>query len=464
MEIVVIGAGYVGLVAAAGFASVGHRVVCVDIDQRKVDAINAGRPLLHEAGLADIVQAALAQGTLRVTVDLASCALDAEAIFICVETPSTAADGIDLLAIRECARGLGDALRDRQAYCAVAVKSTVVPGTAEDVVGPAIWTAAGKTREEIGLVSNPEFLREGQAVHDFLHPDRIMIGGIDEASIRVVSATYSPFAAPIFTTTPRTAELVKYASNTLWATLVSFANEIATICEVTPGVDVEDVMEAMHMDDRFASTDAGASGRAGLVSYLRAGCGFGGSCLPKDVRALLKYARDAGAEPDILSAVMRVNESRPRALVQLVERALGTLTDRRLAVLGLSFKPGTDDMRESSAVHVINGFLRHGARVQAYDPVAQGRARATWTDPHVTICSSVEDALDGAEAAILVTAWPEFSTLNWERLRERMAGSLVIDGRRQLDGAALEKAGYQYLCVGRQPDLIPAHHVSPNAL
>jgi UDPglucose 6-dehydrogenase len=462
MEIVVIGAGYVGLVAAAGFASVGHRVVCVDIDQRKVDAINAGRPLLHEAGLVEIVQAALVQGTLRATADLTSCASDADVIFICVETPSTADDGIDLRAIRECARGLGDALRHRHAYCAVAVKSTVVPGTAEDIVGPAVWAAAGKTRDDIGLVSNPEFLREGQAVHDFLRPDRIMIGGIDEASIRVVSATYAPFAAPVFATTPRTAELVKYASNTLWATLVSFANEIATVCEVTPGVDVEDVMRAMHMDDRFASPDTGAHGQAGLVSYLRAGCGFGGSCLPKDVRALIRYARDAGAEPDLLSAVMRVNESRPRTLVQLVERALGTLTGRRLAVLGLSFKPGTDDMRESSAVHVINGLLVHGARVQAYDPVAQGRARATWTDPRVAICSSVEDALDGAEAVILVTAWPEFSTLHWERLRGRMAGPFVIDGRRQLDGAALEKAGFQYLCVGRQPDLVPAHHVSPS--
>ena len=462
MDIVVIGAGYVGLIAAAGFASVGHRVVCVDIDRRKVDAINAGQPLLHEAGLVDLVQRALAQGTLRATTDLTSAAASADVVFICVETPSTAADGIDLRAVRECARGLGDALRHRSAYCAVAVKSTVVPGTAEDVVGPAIWTASGRTRAEIGLVSNPEFLREGQAVHDFLHPDRIMIGGIDEKSIALVSAAYAPLAAPVCATTPRTAELVKYASNTLWATLISFTNEIATICEATPGVDIEDVMNAVFLDERFASPDAGGGGQPGLVSYLRAGCGFGGSCLPKDLRALIRYAKDAGAEPDLLSAVVRVNESRPRALVQLATHALGTLTNRRLAVLGLSFKPGTDDLRESPAIHIVQGLLRDGAHVQAYDPVAQGPARAKWNDPRVTICSSVAEALDGAEAAILVTAWPEFRSLDWEGLRGRMARPLVIDGRRLLDRAVLQKAGYQYLCVGRQPDLFPMHDVTPS--
>ena len=463
MNIAVIGAGYVGLVAAAGFASVGHRVVCVDLDRRKVDAINAGRPLLYEAGLEDIVQRALADGTLRATMELASCASDADAIFICVETPSTAADGIDLRVIRECARGVGEALRQRPSYCVVAVKSTVVPGTAEDIVGPIVWAAAGKTRSEIGLVSNPEFLREGQAVRDFLYPDRIMVGGIDEASIALVTEIYAPFSAPIFATTPRTAEMVKYASNTLWATLVSFSNEIATICEATPGVDVEDVMRAVHLDERLSS--AGPEGRVypGAVSYLRAGCGFGGSCLPKDVRALIRYARDAGAQPDLLSAVMRVNESRPDALVRLVERALGTLADRPIAVLGLSFKPGTDDLRESPSIPIIHSLLRQGARVRAYDPIAQTAARTRWQESGITICSSAEEALAGAEAALVLTAWPEFSTLDWAGLRGRMARPLVVDGRRVLDGVALEQAGYEYLCIGRHAAPVPLRDASPTA-
>jgi len=460
MDITVIGSGYVGLVAAAGFAGIGHRVVCVDLDPRKVAAINAGTPLLHEEGLVDLVQGALAAGTLRATTDLQD-GVGAQAIFICVETPSTAAGGIDLTAIRECARGVGEALRGRQTYCVVAVKSTVVPGTVEDVVAPILWNSSGRTSAEVGVASNPEFLREGQAVHDFLHPDRVVIGGIDPKSTAVLSDAYAPLGAPIFATTPRTAEVVKYASNSLWATMVSFANEMAAICEVTPGVDVDEVMRAVHLDERLAGS---AGGRPpGIVSYLRAGCGFGGSCLPKDVRALIRYARDHGAEPNLLEAVIRINELRPQALVQLVERALGTVADRTLAVLGLAFKPGTDDLRESPAIHVVETLLRAGARIQGYDPVAQATARARWQDPRVTIGATAEEALTGADAAVVVTAWPAFAALDWAGLRSRMMRPIVVDGRRVLDRAALERAGYQYLCLGRQPDSIPASAASPSA-
>ena len=457
MRITVIGSGYVGLVAAAGFASVGHRVTCVDLDARKVAAINAGQPLLHEDGLVDLVQAGRASGALRATTTLEEGA-DADAIFICVETPSTPGGGIDLTSVRACAREVGEVLRRRREYCVVAVKSTAVPGTAEDVVAPAIWKESGRTSADIGIASNPEFLREGQAVHDFLHPDRIVIGGIDQRSIDAIAAAYDPFAAPVFRTTPRTAEVIKYASNALWATLVSFANEIATICERTPGVDVEDVLRAVHEDERL--TAPGGS-PVGAASYLRAGCGFGGSCLPKDVRALVRYARDAGANPELLSAVLHINEARPRALVQLIERAAGTLKQRTFAVLGLAFKPGTDDLRESSAIHVVAGLLDGGARVQAYDPVAQTTARAFWKDPRVAVCTTVAEALTGADAAVVVTAWPEFRTLNWTDLRSRMARPVIVDGRRLLDGATLENAGYQYFCLGRQPLVTPQPDSAP---
>lgn len=463
MDIVVIGAGYVGLVAAAGFASVNHRVVCVDIDAAKVDAINAGRPPLYESGLTALVQSARAQQTLRATTDLRSCAPTADVIFLCVETPSTTDGAIDLRAIRECAKSLGETLRDRQSYCAVAVKSTVVPGTTDEVVGPIIWASSGKQRGEIGLVANPEFLREGRAVQDFLHPDRVIIGGIDARSSAMVSASYAPFAAPVVTTNPRTAEIIKYAANALWATMISFSNEVANICEVTPDVDIEDVMAAIHLDERVAPISAAGPIKAGVVSYLRAGCGFGGSCLPKDVRALIRYAREAGADPQLLNAVMRVNGSRPQALVDLTERALGTLDRRVLAVLGLAFKPGTDDLRESSALYVIDELVRRGARVQAYDPVAGPGACVRWkSESQVRICSAVEDAIAGTEAAVVITAWPEFAALHWQALRQLMARPLIVDGRRLLDRGALERAGYQYLCVGRQEALATTEQTSPH--
>ena len=457
MNIGVVGAGYVGLVTAAGLASVGHRVVCMDIDPGKVDAVNDGRSFLYEPGLHPLVAQGVQAGTLRATTNVRDAVRHADAVFLCVGTPSAADGGIDLRAVRAAVRAIGDALRSREDRAVIVVKSTVVPGTTEEVIGPLVWQKAGRDRRSIGLAVNPEFLREGRAVQDFLQPDRIVIGGIDDASARTVADVYAAIPAPIRVTAPRTAETIKYASNALLALLISFSNEIGAICEGTAGVDAEDVMSALHLDRRLSPSVDGRRVVPDILQYLKAGCGFGGSCLPKDVRALAHHARSIGVDPRMLDATVRVNEDRPRALVHVLTEELGSVTDAPVAVLGLTFKPGTDDLRDSPALAVVDRLVRLGARVRAYDPAARDEARRHWAgESAVRVCASAQDACDGARAVVVTTAWPEFEHLDWPRLREAMAGDILLDGRRLLSPSAMARAGFRYRAVGcgrseRQP-------------
>lgn len=452
MNVGVIGAGYVGLVTAAGLASVGHRVVCMDIDPRKVDAVNDGRSFLYEPGLDALVTQGVQAGMLRATTNVRDAVRHADAVFICVGTPSAADGGIDLRAVRSAVRAAGDALRSREDRTVIVVKSTVVPGTTEEVIAPLVWQKAGRDRRGIGLAVNPEFLREGRAVQDFLQPDRIVIGGIDEASTRTVADVYAAIPAPIRVTSPRTAETIKYASNALLALLISFSNEIGAICEGSAGVDAEEVMSALHLDRRLSPSVDGLRVVPEILQYLKAGCGFGGSCLPKDVRALAHHARSIGIDPRMLDATVRVNEDRPRALVELLAQELGSVSDAPVAVLGLTFKPGTNDLRDSPAVAVVTRLVRLGARVRAYDPAALEEARQFWAgNSAVRVCDSARDACDGARAAVLTTAWPEFGQLDWPRLREAMAGDILVDGRRLLSPATMARAGFRYRAVGCGP-------------
>jgi UDPglucose 6-dehydrogenase len=297
---------------------------------------------------------------------------------------------------------------------------------------------------------NPEFLREGRAVQDCLAPDRIIIGGVDERSSGTLRAVYAEVPAPVVYTNPRTAEVIKYTSNALLATLISFSNEVAAICEATPGVDVTDVMESVHLDRRLRPVVGGERIRPEILQYLWPGCGFGGSCLPKDVRALSQYARSVGVTPHLLDAVIGINDARPQFLITLLERHLGSVHGHRVAVLGLAFKPGTDDLRESPAIPVIDELTRRGARVTAYDPVAGAAARSLWAArAEVTVCSSVEEAVAGAQGIILVTAWPEFATLDWKTLRGLVADNILVDGRRVLPPGGIGQAGFRYFAVGR---------------
>ena len=449
MNIAVVGVGYVGLVTAAGLARRGHRVMCVDVDARRVEAVNAGTSFLHEPGLEPLLKSAVHDGVLRATTEMADGLREADVVFLCVGTPSAADGRIDLRAVREAAASAGRALRDSGHYAVVAVKSTVVPGTTEDVVAPLVWRAAVRDRRTIGLAANPEFLREGQAVADFLQPDRIIIGGVDETSSRTVADVYAGFAAPIRTTTPRAAELIKYTSNALLALLISFSNEVAGLCEAMPDADIEAVMDGVGLDRRLSPIIDGGRLTPEILRYLKAGCGFGGSCLPKDLRALVRFARGIGADPQILDAALRVNETRPDALLRLLVEELGPIANVPVAVLGLAFKPGTDDLRESPAIPTIDGLVRLGARVRAYDPAASEGARRLWAgNSSVQVCDSSAEACVGTRAVILVTAWQDFANLDWDRVRGLMAGDVMIDGRRLLDPVRITQAGFRYRGVG----------------
>jgi len=455
MRVAVIGAGYVGLVTGVGLSTVGHDVTCVEINASRVAAINAGRSPLHEPGLTERLQAALAAGRFRAVSALPPAVRDAQVILICVGTPSAPTGEIDLQAVQGAARQIGQALRQVQGYRVVAVKSTVVPGTTEGVVGPTVWAAAGQGAENIGLAMNPEFLREGDAVADFLAPDRIVVGATDTRSAEVMRELYAPFNAPLIITNPRTAEMIKYTSNALLATLISFSNQIAAICEATPDVDVQTVMDAVHMDRRLTPVIDGRPVQPGILAYLRAGCGFGGSCLPKDVKALQAYARAVHAPTELLDAALAINDRRPWHLVKLAENALGSLAGRTVAVLGLTFKPGSDDLRDSPALRVVELLQEAGAHVRGYDPMITPDGAAQYglhicaNGNGIEICTSARQALTGADAALITTGWRDFASLDWSEMASVMRMPIVVDGRRILDGAhgldgvTLLKIGYK---------------------
>lgn len=431
-RISVIGTGYVGLVSGACFAEIGHSCTCVDIDAAKVARINRGEAPIHEAGLAELLGRHVGK-RLTATTDLARAVRDSDITFIAVGTPFDG-ERIDLGFIREAARQIGAALRDKDSYHVVVVKSTVVPGTTDGVVRPIIEQASGRPAGAgFGLGMNPEFLTEGVAIEDFMHPDRIVIGGIDERSLAVQREVYAPFAGvPLIATNNATAEMIKYASNSVLATLISFSNEFARLCEGLGNIDVADVMAGVHEARYFTPTLAdGRRVRAPIASFLWAGCGYGGSCLPKDTKALAAHGAAHGAPMPLLEAVIRTNLDQPQRMLDLLERHFDALAGRRVAVLGVAFKPDTDDVRESPAIPLMQALAARGAHIVAFDPVARETARAV-LPPGATLSARLEDAIEGADALLVVTAWEEFRRLPG-LLAGRASQPLVIDGRRILD-------------------------------
>jgi UDPglucose 6-dehydrogenase len=429
MKVSVIGAGYVGLITGACLAERGHDVVCIDTDESKVRSIQAGRATLHEPGLPELLARSVRK-RLRATTDLREGVLSTDASLVAVGTPLR--DGeIDLRFVEAAAAGVGDALADKHGYHVVAVKSTVVPGTTDEVVAPILERASGKRAgRDFGVGVNPEFLTEGQAVSDFMEPDRIVLGGGDERTLDTLERLYAVFPdARKQRTTNRTAEMIKYASNALLATMISFANEIGNL-SARVGVDVVDVMHGVH-SSRYL-TPSGWDRPVAIASFLEAGCGFGGSCLPKDVRALIARGRQAGRRLDVLQAVMAVNDRQPDETVALVRKHFPSLSDVRVTVLGVAFKPGTDDTRESPALPVIERLQREGARVTVYDPVA----RAPLAD--VATADDLEAAVDGADAIVVMTRWPQFEALP-DLVARRQPQPLVVDGRRMLDKRAFAR-------------------------
>ncbi|HEX5132248.1 MAG TPA: UDP-glucose/GDP-mannose dehydrogenase family protein [Candidatus Krumholzibacteria bacterium] len=437
MRISIVGAGYVGLVTGVCLAEKGHDVVCVETDAAKVERINRAEAPIHETGLEALLARHVGK-RFRATRDMVEAVVNSDVTFVAVGTPF---DGrsIDLTHVLAAAEQIGAALAGKDARHTVIVKSTVVPGTTVGPVREHLEAASGKRAGSgFGLGANPEFLTEGQAVEDFMQPDRIVIGGIDAGTLSVLADVYRPFAdVPVIRSNPSTAEMIKYASNALLATAISFSNEIADLCSALGDVDARDVMRGVHESAYLTVRRNGERLRAPLAGFFEAGCGFGGSCLPKDVNALAAHGRARGIDMPLLDAVMAVNAGRPRRVLELLERHFPELAGRRIAVLGLAFKPDTDDVRESPAFPVIRALVAAGATVSAYDPVANEPARRALGDLPVRYAGGLGDAVAGADAVVIVTRWAEFGELP-DLLRASGAETLVVDGRRMLERDAVE--------------------------
>ena len=415
MRISVIGTGYVGTVSAACFAELGHEVICVDIDKSKIDQINAGIPPIFEEGLSDLLKKHAGQN-LSATSDYEFAVNNSDVSFISVGTPSDSRGNIDLGIIRAASASLGDSIGKKKDYHVVVVKSTVVPETTEKVVLPILEKHSGKRIGEFGIAMNPEFLREGKAVYDFMHPDKIVVGSLDKRSGDLVASLYKGLKCEVTRTNPRTAEMIKYANNAFLATKISFANELGNICKEL-GIDTYEVMKAVGRDFRIGQ------------HFLNSGAGFGGSCFPKDVKALIGKASEIGYNPVLLKSVIDVNERQPSRMVYLLKNKLGHLKGKTIAVLGLAFKNDTDDIRESRSIPVIKELLDTGAKVNAYDPMANDNMKKLYGS--IGYYKSSEDALRGADACLIMTEWDEFKSLNKEF--NVMKNKLIIDGRHMLE-------------------------------
>jgi UDPglucose 6-dehydrogenase len=422
MKVGVFGAGYVGLVTGACFAELGHEVVVRDVVEAKIDALRAGVVPIHEPGLEDLLERSADR--LRFTTDVTEAVADAEVVYIAVGTPPTYSGDADLSAVWT----VVDELPEVERRVVVAMKSTVPVGTGRTVR----HRLDERGLSNVGYVSNPEFTAEGTAVRDFMRPDRIVIGAFDEADGDVVEKLHDGIDAPIVRCDVPSAEMVKLAANAALVTRISFINEIANVCEAT-GADVTTVAEGIGLDRRIGP------------SFLRAGIGFGGSCFPKDSLALKQLAANSGYNFQLLNAVIEVNELQKRRVIGKLERRLGPLRGKRIALLGLAFKPGTDDMREAPSLVLAGRLLSEGAEVSAWDPVADGAAHLHG----VEIAESALAALDGADGAVIVTEWPELSDLDWAAARERMRGNVIVDGRNLLDPDGLRALGFVYEGIGR---------------
>jgi UDPglucose 6-dehydrogenase len=430
--------GYVGLCTAATFASRGIRTVGIDIDEKKVEQIRKGKAPLHEPQLGTMLKKAVNRKLLFATSDIISGAADTTTTFLTVGTPSQQDGSIDLSYVKNATEDLGNALREKRGYHLVAVKSTVVPGTTNGTVKRILEQSSGKNvGSELGLCTNPEFLKEGTAINDALHPDKIVIGSNDKKSADQLTKLYKRFyqgkIPPVIVTNPESAELVKYASNAFLATKVSFINTIANIAQQIPSVDVGTIAEAIGLDPRIGSL------------FLKAGPGYGGSCFHKDLQALINYSKKKGYNPVLFQATEETNEKQATRVVAMAEKLLGSLSGKKVAVLGLAFKKDTDDIREAASIRVINELKKKRAKIVAYDPMAipntkkQLQAQIDYADdPH--------SALNGADCAIIMTEWDQFQNLKPKDFQAYMKSTNLVDARRIYDPE--EYGGLNYAAIG----------------
>jgi UDPglucose 6-dehydrogenase len=436
MNVCVIGTGYVGLVTGACFAEFGVQVICVDKDRAKIEALEAGRIPIYEPGLEDLVTRNVKAGRLRFSTDTVQAVRASLVVFIAVQTPARPDGGTDLGAVEEVAREIGRAM---DGYKVVVTKSTVPVGTSYRVREIIQEVLAGEGRPlRFSVASNPEFLREGAAINDFLRPDRVVIGADDDAPLAIVKDLYRPLylnETPFVITNIPTAELTKYAANAFLATKVSFINEMANLCERIDG-DVHALARGIGLDKRIGT------------KFLHPGPGFGGSCFPKDTRSAAFFARQAGERLRIVESVIEVNDRQRRRMVDKIVEALGgDAAGRTVGVLGLSFKPETDDLRDAPSIDIVAGLEALGAQVRAFDPVAMRHAEKLM--PTVTLCEDAYEVCEDADALVLVTEWNQFRMLDLERVKSLLRSPVVVDLRNVYDPARMREAGFRYVCVGR---------------
>lgn len=430
MNVCVVGTGYVGLVTGAVFADLGNTVICVDADKKKIEGLRRGKMPIYEPGLEEMVTRNAAEGRLHFTTDLRGGVKQSKVIFIAVGTPPKDSGETDLSQVRAVAQEIATAI---DSYKIVVNKSTVPVGTGDLV--RSIIEANRRVNVDFDVVSNPEFLREGSAIADSLQPDRIVIGAPDRTVAMALLELYAPLEVPMLVTDVQSAEMIKYASNAFLATKISFINMVANVCEKA-GANIADVAKGMGYDKRI--------GR----EFLNAGLGFGGSCFPKDTISLVHVARKFKEDPGLLEAVLEVNADRVPRLLRRIEGAVRPMKGKTIAVLGLAFKPDTDDLRDAKSLEIVRALMAKGAKIRAYDPIAMELCKRIL--PKVTYCRSAYEATKGADAAVLVTEWREFRQLDLERLGQGMKRPVLIDGRNVYDPKKARDAGFEYLSIGRR--------------
>ena len=437
MDLSIIGSGYVGLVTGACFADVGHNVICVDNDARKVESLQQGKVPIYEPGLEEIVHRNVSAQRLRFSSSIKDGVDNAQVVFIAVPTPQDADGSVDLSFIEKVAREIAGVLTS---YRVIVDKSTVPVKTGEKVVESI--KRYNKHGAEFDVVSNPEFLREGCAVADLMKPDRIVIGAQSERAVDLMKKIYEPFMAPILVTDINSAELIKHAANSFLALKISYINAVSAICEAS-GADIEKVADGIGMDHRI--------GR----NFLNAGIGYGGSCFPKDIAAFITISEQLGVPFTLLREVQRINAMQKERFLKVIRDSLWVLRDKKIAVWGLTFKPDTDDIRSSVAIELVADMLREGAQVAAYDPKGMGKARELQALAGARLTNSALEAVEDVEALVIATEWPEFANIDLATVREKMHTPLVFDGRNLFHPGTMRKLGFQYTSIGR-PEGKPA--------
>ena len=448
MKISIIGTGYVGLVTGVCLAFKGHQVFCVDKLQSIVDNINSGISPIYEKGLQSLLSYVLDNNSLKATTDLNYAVMNSEVSIIAVGTPFDG-DNIDLSHIEEAAKEIGSILKSKKYYHVVCVKSTVVPTTTDTMVFEMLQQTSGKSVGEFGLVMNPEFLKEGEAVEDFLNPDRIIIGAMDEKSFEVFQKIYEGyFDAPIVKVN-RTAEMIKYTSNSLLATLISFSNEIGAISEEIGGIDALQVMEGISLDKRLTPKVKGELIKPAIIKYLKPGRGFGGSCFPKDVKSIIAFSKKQGYIPKILKSTIEVNESQIQRIIETLKKELYYIEGRTIAILGLSFKANTDDIRESPSIKLIKELLKNGVKVKCFDPIAIHNAKVELpANGKLILTEDYKEAIMETHAALIMTDWESIINIPFSEYKNLMKTPIIFDCCRALDCEKAKAWNIKYIGIG----------------